>query len=78
MTNIELDNATARVLTEAAQSQNMTINEFVRTRILGTPRSTPLTDQPEIDFDSELDPLLFSGSTLPSDFSRTDVYADHD
>jgi predicted DNA-binding antitoxin AbrB/MazE fold protein len=30
------------------------------------------------DFESELDALLFSGPTLPSDFSRADIYADHD
>ena len=29
-------------------------------------------------FDSELEPLLFSGPTLPPDFSRADIYADHD
>jgi len=30
------------------------------------------------DFDSDLDGLLFSGPTLPPDFSRADIYADHD
>lgn len=30
------------------------------------------------DFDAGLDALLFDGPTLPADFSRADIYADHD
>jgi predicted DNA-binding antitoxin AbrB/MazE fold protein len=30
------------------------------------------------DFDGELEPLLFDGPSLPADFSRADIYADHD
>jgi predicted DNA-binding antitoxin AbrB/MazE fold protein len=30
------------------------------------------------DFGAELDPLLFDGPTLPADFSRADIYAEHD
>jgi predicted DNA-binding antitoxin AbrB/MazE fold protein len=30
------------------------------------------------DFDAELEPLLFDGPSLPADFSRADIYADHD
>jgi predicted DNA-binding antitoxin AbrB/MazE fold protein len=29
-------------------------------------------------FDEELDSLLFDGPSLPADFSRADIYADHD
>ena len=32
----------------------------------------------EAVFDAELDPLLFDGPSLPADFSRADIYADHD
>ena len=31
-----------------------------------------------VDFDAELDSLLFDGPNLPADFSRADIYADHD
>jgi predicted DNA-binding antitoxin AbrB/MazE fold protein len=31
-----------------------------------------------VDFDTELEPLLFDGPNLPADFSRADIYADHD
>jgi predicted DNA-binding antitoxin AbrB/MazE fold protein len=30
------------------------------------------------DFDAGLDELLFDGPSLPADFSRADIYADHD
>jgi predicted DNA-binding antitoxin AbrB/MazE fold protein len=30
------------------------------------------------DLDAELESLLFDGPTLPADFSRADIYADHD
>jgi predicted DNA-binding antitoxin AbrB/MazE fold protein len=30
------------------------------------------------DFDEQLEALLFDGPSLPADFSRADVYADHD
>jgi predicted DNA-binding antitoxin AbrB/MazE fold protein len=30
------------------------------------------------DFDGPLEALLFEGPTLPPDFSRADIYADHD
>ena len=29
-------------------------------------------------FGEELEPLLFDGPSLPPDFSRADIYADHD
>ena len=29
-------------------------------------------------FDTQLEALLFDGPTLPPDFSRADIYADHD
>jgi predicted DNA-binding antitoxin AbrB/MazE fold protein len=30
------------------------------------------------EFDRELEPLLFDGPSLPANFSRADIYADHD
>jgi hypothetical protein len=30
------------------------------------------------DFDRQLDLLLFDGPSLPVDFSRADIYCDHD
>ena len=33
---------------------------------------------PSTDFDAALEPLLFDGPSLPPDFSRADIYSDHD
>ncbi len=33
---------------------------------------------PNTDFDAELESLLFDGPSLPPDFSRADIYSDHD
>jgi hypothetical protein len=40
----------------------------------------PSAERPQdaVDFDAALDPLLFDGPNLPADFSRADIYADHD
>jgi hypothetical protein len=35
-------------------------------------------DATGVEFDDELESLLFDGPSLPADFSRADVYADHD
>jgi hypothetical protein len=35
-------------------------------------------DASAADFAAELETLLFDGPNLPADFSRADIYADHD
>ncbi len=42
------------------------------------PRSSTAHPAMNQDFDSALEPLLFDGPSLPADFSRADIYADHD
>ena len=37
-----------------------------------------VASQKSTDFDAELEALLFDGPNLPADFSRADIYADHD
>lgn len=49
----------------------------VKLTVQTEPADTPLSPT-SADFDAELDPLLFDGPNLPPDFSRADVYADHD
>ena len=36
------------------------------------------SDDARSGFDAELEALLFDGPSLPPDFSRADIYADHD
>jgi len=57
----------------------MTVQEFVRSQVLGEQNGTFVEKAPsDADFDAELDGLLFSGPTLPADFSRADIYTDHE
>lgn len=44
----------------------------------GRPNATVRESEAGGDFDAELDALLFDGPSLPPDFSRADIYADHD
>lgn len=79
MITIKLDEVVAQALADTAKSLGMTVQEFVRSRVLGEHKATRAADAPcHVDFDAELDGLLFSGPTLPADFSRADIYSDHE
>lgn len=78
MPNLELDETTAQALKQAAQSKNTSVGEFVRFRLLGEPRDVAGNAESQFDFDSELDELVFSAPSVSADFSRTDIYNDHD
>lgn len=50
-----------------------------QTRVtLSVQPATAAGDASAADFEAELEPLLFDGPNLPADFSRADIYADHD
>ena len=79
MTVIEFDDTTAQALAEAAKSHGMTVQEFVRSQVLREPNNTQTAEAASrVDFDFELDGLLFSGPVLPADFSRADIYLDRE
>jgi hypothetical protein len=42
------------------------------------PAGTDVAGRAGGDFDAELEVLLFDGLSLPPDFSRADIYTDHD
>ena len=45
----------------------------------GVAASTNVETSPaNADFDEQLSGLLFDGPSLPADFSRADIYAEHD
>ena len=76
MTSIHVDDDTAEGLTELARASHMTVAEFLRTLALHS--RAAMTEATAADFDAELEPLLLDGPTLPADFSRADIYLDHD
>ncbi len=54
MTNVELDDTTAKALVNAAQSQDMSVAEFVRSRILGSDRNGSTNSLTAETFDSDI------------------------
>jgi len=76
MSMIEIDDQTAKELQDAAQAKGVSVAELVRLRVLGKTIPAEKFAPGEFDFDAELDSLVFSGPTLPADFSRADIYTD--
>ncbi|MGD9720030.1 MAG: hypothetical protein AB7O59_02305 [Pirellulales bacterium] len=77
MASIQIDEEIAARLAAIAAEHGMTVEEYLRLvveRENGSPRAKIYPR----DFDAELDELVFDGPSLPRDFSRADIYADHD
>lgn len=54
----------------------MSVAEFLRSLAVRGVATGPRTSA--ADFDEKLESLLFDGPTLPADFSRSDLFRDHD
>jgi hypothetical protein len=76
MTSIQIDDGTAKALAVIAKSRHMTVEEYLR--LLVTNDMRLWENNSAAEFDRELEPLLFDGPSLPAQFSRADMYADHD
>lgn len=76
MTSIHVDDKTAAQLAAIAAEHGWSIEEYLRLVVQRDAKApTILTTR---EFDGELESLLFDGPGLPADFSRGDIYADHD
>ncbi len=73
MTTIRIDDKTADALLAIAQSQGVTVEEYLRRLVKESPVNEGGNAGVE-SFDRELDKLTFDGPTLPGDFSRADIY----
>ena len=76
MVNIQLQDSVAAALSAHANEQGLSLEAFLA-QIAAT---TAHPKQP-INFDEwerELDELSFDAPPLPADFSRADIYLDHD
>jgi len=77
MPYIELDNQTANNLTAQAKSRGLTVAEYLSRLVPPAPNGhgdAPFADE----LDAELDELVLDLPTLPADFSRADIYDEHD
>jgi hypothetical protein len=76
MASIQLNDETAARLSARASAAGMTVDDYLRS-LLPVNGSAP--DQlSTAEFEAEIERLSFSGPSLPADFSRADIYADHD
>jgi hypothetical protein len=76
MVSIQLQDSVAAALSDQAHKQGLSLEAFLA-------QIASKSDQPKlpIDFDEwerELDELSFDAPPLPADFSRADIYLDHD
>jgi predicted DNA-binding antitoxin AbrB/MazE fold protein len=69
------ENGLFRPLQSVALDNHATVSLTVRPSSENDISSTP---DAKIEFESQLEDLLFDGPSLPQDFSRADIYADHD
>jgi len=75
MATINFDDDTAKKLAELASDQGMSIEAYVESLIPKNGTGTPIASE---EFEAELQALSFHGPSLPGDFSRADIYFDHD
>lgn len=74
MASIQVDDKTAKELQSLADSCGKSVQEYLAA-LVGSGEATKLSDA---EFESELTALTHHGPSLPADFSRADIYADHD
>jgi len=82
MVSLRIDEQTAEQLQALATERGMTLHGFLKSLAAqGHGDSRHENSQKGMSSEevvSELRPLLFKGLSLPSDFSREDIYVDHD
>lgn len=75
MVTIQIDDATAEALERQAKIAGMSVVEFLR-HLIPDPSPAPRADWEQIEL--EIMALSSHGPSLPDDFSRADIYNDHD
>ena len=72
---IQVDEYTAKLIEEQAQARGMSVAEYLQS-LVPSPRSATRSSWDDIE--REILALSMLGATLPADFSRADIYHDHD
>ena len=75
MVTIQIDEKTAKALQLQAQKAGMTVAEYVRALV---PDGEPLNRLSWEEIAGQIVALSTDGPSLPADFSRADIYRDHD
>lgn len=80
MTQIEIEQGTAERLAQKAKSTGVSVDSLLK-HMLDTTDLTPPGEMSLEEFDRVLDELVVGSENLaplPSNFSRADIYMDHD
>ena len=75
MATINVNESTAKQLQELAAAVGMSVDEYVHSLVPHTGKASSISIE---EFEAQLEKPSFKGPSLPADFSRADVYFDHD
>jgi hypothetical protein len=75
MVTIQLHDSVAAALNAQASLQGISLEEYLARLANGAAAAPRMPDE---EIERELDRLSFNGPSLPADFSRADIYLDHD
>jgi hypothetical protein len=76
MVSIHLHESVAAALNAQAESHGVSLEEFLTQVAKGPAKaSSPLSDE---EIERQFEALSFDGPVLPADFSRADIYLEHD
>ncbi len=79
MTSIQVDDRTANRIETQAKLLGLTVAEYVERLVTPTTLESRKAEKLSVErFLEEVDELSFDGPSLPPDFSRADIYSDHD
>jgi hypothetical protein len=75
MVTIQVDEQTAAALQKAAETAGVSLADYVKSLVDASPQEPQLPSWQSLE--KEFVELSVEGS-LPADFSRADIYSDHD
>jgi hypothetical protein len=76
MATIQLDDQTAKLAADLAKAAGLTVDAYLTRLIQNGSRNKAILTADE--FMAQVEALSIDGPTLPADFSRGDLYLDHD
>lgn len=77
MPSIQVNHQTEKGLQALAAAAGLNVEQYLVLLASQAPKEAPQAFS-EAEFDAELNALTHHGPSLPPDFSRADIYADHD
>jgi hypothetical protein len=75
MIAIQVSEETAKALAFKAEAAGLSLDSYLALLAGTSLRAEMATSD---DFDADLDRVALPGPTLPADFSRADIYGEHD